>query len=66
MSIKITKRGTAPKEKSHKAKCGTCKTEMRFKRNSPGVTLAFDQRDGDFFTFLCPVCGAIVNTREAP
>jgi len=64
MTIKVTKRGTPPKDKIYKAKCYTCQSEMEFKRKDAKYvpSTSYDQRDCDVLRIECPVCGAPVST----
>ncbi len=56
----IIKRGTPPQEREYEATCRNCRTEVRFQQSEGTVT--YDQRDGDFVTVKCPVCGQPIHT----
>lgn len=53
----LTKKGISPTEVIRYAKCQICKSEYTFKHGEPGVTFVSDQRDGNFYSFKCQVCG---------
>ena len=52
--VKIIKRGEIPELAPMQATCNHCKTEVEFV--AAEVKRVFDQRDGDFYQFDCPVC----------
>lgn len=52
--MKIIYRGTDPKDTTHRAVCGQCKTEVEFAQSE--AVYHNDQRDGDFLSISCPVC----------
>ncbi len=56
MAIEIIRRGEHPNEKTYTAKCYTCSTQVRFKRNDGKYHPGYDQRDGPTLTIPCPVC----------
>lgn len=56
--MKIIKRGEIPELVPIHAACHRCKTEVEFVAME--VKRVFDQRDGDFYQFDCPVCGKSV------
>jgi len=58
--MKIIKKGNIPDEKIYQAKCYNCKTEIEFVQKEGVVTR--DQRDGDFITVQCPLCGCGIHT----
>lgn len=58
--MEILKRGKLPEDKTYEARCNHCKTEIRFQQREGHIT--HDQRDGDFITVNCPVCGNKVHT----
>lgn len=53
--MKIIKRGKVPGKREHTGTCHNCGTVVRFRQEEGKVT--HDQRDGDFVTVTCPVCG---------
>jgi len=57
--MEIIKQGTPPSEKVYEAECRKCKSVFRFKQLEGKIT--YDQRDGDFITVKCPVCGESVH-----
>ena len=59
--MKILQRGTPPAEAVHTGICHTCNTEVEFARSEGKIT--YDQRDGDFVTVKCPVCGASIHSQ---
>ena len=59
--MKILKRGTRPAESIHTGTCCTCNTEVEFARSEGKIT--YDQRDGDFVTVKCPVCGSSIHSQ---
>jgi len=56
--VEIIKKGTPPAEQEYTATCRNCESVLRFKRGEAKFT--GDQRDGDFLTITCPVCGTYV------
>ncbi|WP_066795092.1 hypothetical protein [Sphingomonas soli] len=59
MAIEVISRGHLPENDQFEASCSNCKSTLRFLRSDGKLT--FDQRDGDFLTVACPVCGTSVN-----
>lgn len=59
MAIEIISRGHLPENDQFEATCHKCKSSLRFLRSDG--KLSFDQRDGDFLTVSCPVCGDSVH-----
>jgi len=57
--MEIIKRGQVPEEKTYEATCRRRSTDVRFPQQEAKRT--FDQRDGDFLTVKCPVCGHDIN-----
>jgi hypothetical protein len=53
--MEIIERGTLPTERQHEIRCRNCKTLFRFKCHE--ATYVPDERDGDFLSINCPVCG---------
>lgn len=53
--MKIIKQGIPAEEKKHRGQCSRCETQVEFYRKEGTVT--YDQRDGNFVTVKCPVCG---------
>ena len=53
--MKILKRGIPPAEMIYRVKCRQCNSELEFARAEAQLTN--DQRDGDYLTVICPVCG---------
>lgn len=51
----ILERGQNPEEKEYLVTCGHCKSRLLYKKFEGKPS--YDQRDGDFITFICPVCG---------
>lgn len=58
MSIKVIKRGVIQESIPRTATCRRCRSELEFVPAE--VKRVFDQRDGDFYQFACPVCSATV------
>jgi endogenous inhibitor of DNA gyrase (YacG/DUF329 family) len=56
--MEIIKRGTLPSERQYSGTCSTCGTQVKFKEGE--ARFHSDQRDGDFITVDCPVCGKII------
>ena len=56
--MKVIKRGEVPETKPLNAPCRNCQSEIEFVPME--VKRVFDQRDGDFYQFDCPVCGKSV------
>lgn len=54
-TMRIIKRGFIPENYVFQATCGHCKTEVEFEANEAKRTN--DQREGDFLTVKCPLCG---------
>lgn len=57
--MKVLERGQVPEERVYKARCMRCKSLLEFQRHEARFTPC--QKDGDFLTVTCPVCGAEVN-----
>ena len=55
MAIEIIERGSLPENDVFDAQCWKCRSKLRFLRSDAKLTS--DQRDGDFLTVECPVCG---------
>ena len=55
----VLESGKPPDEREFEATCRTCGSLLRFKQ-SEGRS-SYDQRDGDFVTVTCPVCGNSVH-----
>ena len=53
--MRILREGKRPENKLYQVECRECKTEFEFVRSE--ATLTFDNRDGDFLTIGCPLCG---------
>ena len=64
--MKIIKKGNIPEEKIYRSECYNCKTEFEFQAREAKLTR--DQRDGDFLTVDCPLCGvsAHANVQKEP
>ena len=60
MAIEVLERGSPPSEKVYETHCNGCHSKLRFKRSDAQFTS--DQRDGDFLSIACPVCGRNVYT----
>lgn len=60
MTIEVIKRGVLPEDQPYEATCRNCHSQIRFLRSDARLT--FDQRDGDFLTVACPVCGKAIHT----
>jgi RNase P subunit RPR2 len=58
--MKILKEGKRPEDTVHRGTCNRCNTEFEFVRSEGTVTN--DQRDGDFVSVDCPVCGSRVHS----
>lgn len=52
--MKIIKQGKIPENKSHQWTCNNCKSVIESCLKEGKIT--YDQRDGDFVRFSCPVC----------
>lgn len=52
--MKIIKHGEIPELVPMRATCSHCHAEVEFV--AAEVKRVFDQRDGDFYQFDCPVC----------
>lgn len=59
MAIEVISRGHLPENDQFDASCHKCKSVLRFLRSDAKLTS--DQRDGDFLTVPCPVCGTSVH-----
>jgi len=62
--IKVIRKGTPPEETPIQVECRRCRSVLEFVPAS--VKRVFDQRDGDFYQFLCPVCGTTVTSYLTP
>jgi hypothetical protein len=58
VAIEVINRGPTPADDVFNVKCRTCHSDIRFLRGDG--TLTFDQRDGDFLSIFCPVCGSTI------
>lgn len=58
MNIKVIKRGVVKESIPRTTDCIKCHSELEFVPSE--VKRVFDQRDGDFYQFNCPVCNASV------
>jgi hypothetical protein len=52
--MKIISRGVPQKEKEAEWSCDDCRSRISSKQEEGKTT--YDQRDGNFVTFICPVC----------
>lgn len=59
--MKILKYGTPPQEKLYKGTCYTCKTIVEFAAREGKYHPAIDQRDVDYYSVVCPLCGDSIN-----
>ena len=59
MAIEVLSRGIPLNERKYTATCNSCRSRLRFARSDGHDH--FDQRDGDYVSVTCPVCGGIVN-----
>ena len=57
----IIKRGKKPEDTVNRGTCNRCRTEVEFRRSEGEVT--HDQRDGDFVSVDCPVCGHKIHSQ---
>lgn len=57
--MKIIEQGQIPEEKTYQCTCRNCKTVFEFKKYE--ARYVSDQRDGDFLTISCPICGREAN-----
>lgn len=58
MTIKVIRRGVVKESIPRTTDCTICHSELEFVPSE--VKRVFDQRDGDFYQFSCPVCNASV------
>lgn len=58
--MKILKEGKRPEATVHRGTCNWCDTEIEFARHEGTVT--HDQREGDYVSVDCPVCGHSVHS----
>ena len=58
--VKIIQRGTLPSEREYQSMCRKCGTV--FEWVAAEGTVHSDQRDGDYITIGCPLCGETVTT----
>jgi RNase P subunit RPR2 len=56
--MKLVRRGVIPEEKIYRTTCNNCKSVYEYKAGE--VKRVNDQRDGDYLTFPCEVCGCEV------
>jgi len=56
--MKVIKRGEIPEAKPIHVDCGNCQSKIEFVPME--VKRVFDQRDGDFYQFECPVCRGMI------
>ena len=61
--ITVIKRGVPKDEVPLQVDCRRCESILQFR--PVDVERVFDQRDGDFYTFKCPVCGRAVTKAVA-
>jgi hypothetical protein len=52
--VTIIKSGRSPRPQAHQLTCVGCGSVLRFHEYEG--TRVSDQRDGDYFTFKCPIC----------
>lgn len=52
--MKILKRGVGNGDKIYRRTCRECKSRLEFKQKE--MTYHADDRDGDWFSIVCPVC----------
>ena len=62
--MEILHRGIAPSERTHEATCSTCQTKIRFQQHEAKYNS--DQRDGDYLSIKCPVCGHNITKQLHP
>jgi hypothetical protein len=60
--MRIIKRGKLPEDKNYEVTCLHCKSIIEFNKKEGQVV--FDPRDGNFITFICPVCNNRISTNE--
>lgn len=53
--MEILKRGIIPENIEIQFKCSNCKSELKASRKD-AIKETYDQRDGNYATFNCPVC----------
>ena len=53
--MKILKKGNKPEDRVYRNTCSNCRSELEFFAHE--TQLVSDQRDGNYFTIKCPVCG---------
>lgn len=58
--MKIICRGVDPKEHTWRGTCLNCKTLVEFSKAEARYN--HDQRDGDYLTVTCPVCGGDIHS----
>lgn len=56
--MKIISKGIDPKTVSIMATCTNCRTTVEFMPSEAKYTS--DQRDGDFYSVICPVCESTI------
>lgn len=59
MAITIIKAGVLPESRLHNCTCQNCGCEFTF--TAADATYHHDQRDGDFYTVVCPHCARPVH-----
>lgn len=58
--MKIIKEGKKPEDLWHQPTCYNCKTVVEFQVFEGTITR--EQRDGDYVTVSCPICGYNINS----
>jgi len=61
--MKVIKRGQKPEERIYRATCNNCKSVLEFTAGEAKYNS--DQRDGDFSSVDCPVCGSNVTVQTS-
>jgi len=57
--MKIIYKGTLPDKQKYEVRCYKCNSIIEFEKDEGIIT--FDQRDGNFITFTCPICNKPIN-----
>ena len=57
-AVKVISKGIPPEEKPIRLICDHCKSELEFLMKE--AKIHYDQRDGNFFSIECPVCGFVI------
>jgi len=52
--MRIIKEGKRPEDELYEFHCGNCGTIFEIKQSEGKII--YDQRDGNFLTYSCPVC----------